>query len=269
VSGLEWAQFQGEGIIPHWLTERLKRWAYRSEFLATLSAPQYRYCLEVSELCAIADAIAATKGHQGRVVEMGVARGMTTVFLNTHLDAMGDSRTYLAIDTFAGFTAEDIDFEVTHRGKNRRAYGGFAYNDEKVFRRNMARLGFDRVEVLKLDVNFLKQEDLGTVSVAILDVDLYRPTLRALEVTYEVLEVGGYIFVDDVSEGTAYDGAGQAYLEFTERMGLRRTQIGGKCGMIHKEVLPTEPAISGLGAGPRPLSFPEPPDPGVKQKTER
>jgi hypothetical protein len=165
---------------------------------------------------------------------MGVARGMTTVFLNTHLDAIGDRRKYLAIDTFAGFTAEDIEFEVAHRGKTRDAYWGFAYNDEKVFRKNMARLGFDRVEVLKLDVNCLKKEDLGSVSVAILDVDLYRPTLHALEVTYEVLEDGGYIFVDDVSQGTAYDGAGQAYLEFTERIGLQRTQIGGKCGLIRK-----------------------------------
>jgi Macrocin-O-methyltransferase (TylF) len=223
-----------EGIIRRWLTERLKRWAYRSELLAELSGPSYRYCLEVSELCAIADAITATKGQAGRVVEMGVARGMTTAFLNTHLDALGDSRKYLAIDTFAGFTPEDIAFEVAHRGKNRDAYWGFTYNDEKVFRRNMARLGFDRVEVLRLDVNHLETEHLGRVSVAILDVDLYRPTLRALEVTYEVLEDGGYIFVDDVSPGTVYDGAGQAYLQFTERMGLERIQIGGKCGLIRK-----------------------------------
>jgi hypothetical protein len=264
-AGIHWRRFQG-GIIRRWLTERLKRWAYRSELLGELSAPRYRYCLEVSELCAIAEAISATGGHEGRVVEMGVARGMTTVFLNTHLDAIGDGRKYLAVDTFTGFTAEDIDFEVTHRGKNPRAYGGFAYNDEKVFRRNMARLGFDRVEVLKLDVNFLKKEDLGSVSVAILDVDLYRPTMRALEVTYEVLEVGGYIFVDDVSEGTVYDGAGQAYLEFTERMGLRQTRIGGKCGMIRKEVLPSETATPGLGEGSSSTILPRNVDSRLKQK---
>jgi O-methyltransferase len=173
----------------------------------------------------------------GQVVEMGVARGMTTVFLNTHLDALRDQRKYLAIDTFSGFTSEDVDFEVTHRGKIRRAYSGFKYNDEKVFRRNMSRLGFNRVEVLKLDVNRLRSEHLGQVSVAILDVDLYRPTSHALEVTYEALQEGGFIFVDDVSSGTVYDGAAQAYLEFTQRMGLPWIQIGDKCGVVRKQLV--------------------------------
>jgi predicted O-methyltransferase YrrM len=218
-----------------WLIEKLKRWAYRSELLADISAPSYRYCLQVSELCALAEAISATAGSEGRVVEIGVARGMTTVFLNTHLDALKDGRKYLAIDTFSGFTSDDVDFEVAHRGKSRRAYFGFTYNDDMVFRRNMARLGFNRVEVLKLDVNDLEKEHLGSVSVALLDVDLYRPTLHALEVTYEALEDGGYIFVDDVSAGGVYDGAGQAYFEFTERMSLPRTQVGDNCGVIRKQ----------------------------------
>lgn len=224
-----------ERAIRRRLIERLKRWAYRSELLAEISAPRYRYCLQVSELCAIAEAISATAGSEGRVVEMGVARGMTTVFLNTHLDALKDKRQYLAIDTFSGFTSEDVDFEVTHRGKDRRAYFGFTYNDETVFRRNMAKLGFDRVEVLKLDVNDLEKEHLERVSVALIDVDLYRPTLQALRVTYEALEDGGYIFVDDVYTGTVYDGAAQAYFEFTDGMGLPRTTVGDKCGVIRKQ----------------------------------
>jgi predicted O-methyltransferase YrrM len=223
------------GTLRRWLIERFKRWAYRSEPLAELSAPRYRYCLQVSELCALAQAISTTAGSEGRVVEIGVARGMTTVFLNTHLDALGDKRRYLAIDTFSGFTSEDIDFEVAQRGKSRGSYFGFTYNDDMVFRRNMARLGFDRVDVLKLDVNQLAQEHLGKVSVALLDVDLYRPTLHALQVTYEALEDGGYIFVDDVSIGTVYDGAAQAYFEFTESLGLPRTTVGDKCGVIRKQ----------------------------------
>jgi len=224
----------GEGSTRRWLTEQLKSWVYRSELLAEISAPSYRYCLQVSELCALADALSATAGSQGTVVEMGVARGMTTVFLNTHLDALKDTRKYLAIDTFSGFTPGDVDFEVAHRGKSRQAYFGFTYNDERVFRRNMSNLGFDRVEVLKLDVNQLDRSHLGSVSVALLDVDLYRPTLHALEITYEALEPGGYIFVDDVSTGTVYDGAAQAYFEFTARVGLPQTLIGDKCGVIRR-----------------------------------
>jgi predicted O-methyltransferase YrrM len=218
-----------------WLVERLKRWAYRSDLLAEIAAPHYRYGLQVGELCALAEAISATTGTEGRVVELGVARGMTTVFLNTHLDALQDRRRYLAIDTFSGFTADDVDFEVAHRGKRRRDLFGFTYNDESIFRRNMARLGFDRVDVLKLDANDLRKHHLGDVSVALLDVDLYRPTLHALQVTYDALEDGGYIFVHDVAPGSVYDGAGQAYAEFTARMGLPRTQVGPNCGLIRKQ----------------------------------
>jgi O-methyltransferase len=166
---------------------------------------------------------------------MGVARGMTTVFLNTHMDELRDNRKYLAIDTFSGFTSEDVDFEVANRGKSRTAYFGFQYNDESVFRRNMTRLGFDRVEVLKLDVNRLEPRHLGPVSVALIDVDLYRPSLHALQVTYEALEPGGYIFVDDVAAGSEYDGAAQAYFEFIEGQGLPRVIVGDKCGVIRKQ----------------------------------
>jgi hypothetical protein len=73
------------------------------------------------------------------------------------------------------------------------------------------------------------------VSVALLDVDLYRPTLRALEVTYDALENGGYIFVDDVVVSSIYDRAAQAYLEFTKRMDLPFTTVGDKCGVIRKQ----------------------------------
>jgi predicted O-methyltransferase YrrM len=221
--------------LKRWLIERLKSWTYRSELLGGLSAPDYEYGLQVSQLCAIAQAITETAGTEGRVVEIGVARGMTTVFLNKHLDELGDRRPYLAIDTFSGFTSRDVDYEVAHRGKRREAFYGFTYNDAAVFRRNMARLGFDRVEVLKLDVNELRHDHLGPVSVALLDVDLFRPTLHALAVTYEALQEGGYIFVDDVVDGNIYDGAGQAYVEFTQRMGLPTIKVGDKCGVLRKQ----------------------------------
>ena len=222
---------------PTWrrrLVEQLKTLVYRTPLLAELSAPRFRYGLQVSQLCAIANALSATAGSEGSVVEIGVARGMTTVFLNTYLDELKDRRRYLAIDTFSGFTPEDVEHEVAHRGKPRKAYFGFTYNDASVFRRNMAHLGFGRVEVLPLDVNRLRPEQLGAVSVALLDVDLYRPTLHALEVAYEMLEPGGYIFVDDVSAGNVYDGADQAFAEFTNRLGLPALRVGEKCGVIRK-----------------------------------
>lgn len=53
----------------------------------------------------------------------------------------------------------------------------------------------------------------------------------------DALEEGGYIFVHDVSAGGEYDGAGQAYHEFTARMDLPPTMVGDNCGLIRKQLV--------------------------------
>jgi hypothetical protein len=73
----------------------------------------------------------------GSIAEIGVARGQTTVFLNEHLQHSGDSRAYLCIDTFKGFTAGDIAYEGTRRGKRGIRYNEFGYNDAGIFAANI------------------------------------------------------------------------------------------------------------------------------------
>jgi hypothetical protein len=145
---------------------------------------------------------------------------MTSMFLNEHLSNSGDRRRYICVDTFSGFTKDHIAFEVSDRAKNESQFRGqFSINSAKVFKRNLSK--HDRTVVLQKDCGFLTREDLGAVSVALLDVDLYQPTSRALRVLYDSLQIGGEILVDDVSIGHRYDGAHAAYVRSAAARAIR------------------------------------------------
>lgn len=82
---------------------------------------RFDYMFRPRELCLLVSTLTRTHGLQGPILEIGCAAGHTTVFLNKHLDDLGDSRAYVCIDTFAGFTAQDIAVE-RDRGKDPSLY---------------------------------------------------------------------------------------------------------------------------------------------------
>lgn len=214
--------------------EIAKRIAYRSKALNWISRPTFGYNLKVAQIVALVDALDRTRHLGGSVIEIGVARGMTTVFLNRHMDETGDPRKYICVDTFSGFIPEDVAYEREQRGKEDPTLNGFAYNDARVFEDNMRALGLDRVVVIQKDCGALTLEELGPVSAALLDVDLYLPTKRAIGTIYDALIPGGILMVDDVAENTTYDGAAAAYYEFCAERGLKPHVIANKGGMLEK-----------------------------------
>lgn len=216
----------------HAMLQVAKRITYRNRLLHWLSRPRYEYNVEPAELAFLINVIDRTRHLDGKIAEIGVARGMTTVFLNEHLTSIGDPRPYLCVDTFSGFTDGDVAYEVSRRGKRASVYNGFTYLDREVFARDLA--PYERVVVMQQDCNLLTAADLGPVSVALLDVDLYQPTLHALGVLFEVLQPGGIILVDDVKPGSIYDGAHAAYEEFCRLRGLSQHIVGTKGGALFK-----------------------------------
>ncbi len=214
--------------------EFAKRIAFRSRLFAKLSRPRYPYNLKPGQLASLVDALDETRHLNGSVVEIGVGRGMTTVFLKRHMKETGDTRRFICVDTFTGFLPEDVAYEREHRGKDEPELGGFAYNDPAVFRRNMDDLGLDRIDVVQKDCGLLTKEELGPVSLALLDVDLYLPTKRSIGTIYDALQAGGIMMVDDVTEGTVYDGAAAAYFEFCKERGITPRVVANKGGMLSK-----------------------------------
>ena len=65
-----------------------------------------------------------------------------------------------------------------------------------------------------------------------IDVDLYIPVLHALEAIVPLMRAGGIVVVDDCVTGQFYDGALQAYTEFTSVRGLPSKIVHSKLGVI-------------------------------------
>jgi O-methyltransferase len=194
---------------------------------------KYDYMFSPSQLGFLVRCLDETESLGGSIVEVGCATGQTTVYLNRHLDEIASSRPYLCIDTFAGFTEDDIAHELHHRGKARDKLQGFRINRQEWFDRNLADNGVTRVTSYAADI---KQFDLAGVapkiSFCLLDVDLYQPVKVGLERVYPRMVPGGIIVVDDVAENRTFDGAHQAYVEFMRAQRLEPDMRLHKLGVV-------------------------------------
>jgi predicted O-methyltransferase YrrM len=213
------------------LKEKAKTLIFRH---TSLAAPTYRYNIEPIQLAYLIMEIERLKNVQGNIVEIGVARGLTTRFLAQHIknQKLDQSLKLYAVDTFESFTEADLAFEVSNRGKSLEALDAFKYNDYDVWKNNFTEFKF--VVPVQSDCSIVDYDKLGPIKVAFLDVDLYLPTQKTLPKLYSALVPGGVILVDDVLQGTDYDGAYQAYMEFCEAIGQAPEVIGNKCGVIRK-----------------------------------
>ena len=91
---------------------RAKDYICSTKIGAELLLPQYRFMFapsQLAELCRLTDEVINVPGS---FVEVGVYQGNTTIFLNEHLRHREQNRRYYCIDTFSGFTEEDIGSPV-------------------------------------------------------------------------------------------------------------------------------------------------------------
>ncbi len=213
--------------------ERMKRFV----FLHTrLGAPTYPYNVDPIQLATLVLELDRLRDTFGAVVEIGVARGMTTRFICEHLIRSGQSAQQVhAIDTFSSFTERDIQYEIGSRGKSEGELRAFAYNDFDVWKRNFQQYPF--VHAHQADCATFNYAQLDPIKLALLDVDLFLPTKHALQKIWPRLCDNGVIIVDDVRTDSNWDGAGQAYREFCEEHGVPPSMLGPRCGMLRKSSL--------------------------------
>jgi predicted O-methyltransferase YrrM len=141
--------------------------------------------------------LAKTEDVQGDVVEIGCAKGGTTVRIAKFLRETESSSRVIGIDTFEGFTESQFEHDAA-LGLGRHKRSSFSINDIAYARSYAAREGFPETEFVKSDVFELNLSDLtGKIRVALADVDLELPTKASLEKIYPLLEPGGFIVVDD------------------------------------------------------------------------
>jgi predicted O-methyltransferase YrrM len=209
----------------------LKEAAYRTGLHHFLFY-RYDYMFRPRQLSVLVSYLTRTHDLPGPIVEIGCAAGHTTVFLNKHLDDLADSRHYVCIDTFAGFTAEDIAVE-RDRGKDPGRYAHlFRSYRKEWFDKTMSNNQVTRVTSIQSDVNSFDFGPFEAISFCLVDVDLKRPVVRSLEQVLPRMAIGGVVVVDDCVPNAKFDGALTGYLEVVERYGLPVDIRDDKLGII-------------------------------------
>jgi predicted O-methyltransferase YrrM len=170
----------------------------------------------------------------GVAVEVGCNQGWTSLFLLEAMAERGIRRDYICIDTFEGFTKDDVSFEYAERGKPEGMYDEcFTVNDPEWLRGSLSRSGHQNVSVRKADATTFNYKSLGNIAFALIDVDLYRPVRKSLELILPNMAAGGVVVVDDCDPSDErWDGAHQAYLDFCREQKIEPRFLCNKLGLI-------------------------------------
>ena len=103
--------------------------------------------------------------------------------------------------------------------------------------RSLQLAGITDVELIEADAATFDYAALKPIALCLLDVDLYLPIAAALPQLYAQLSPGGMIVVDDCAEDERWDGALQAFDEFTRNNHLPRTIVFNKLGVVEKPLV--------------------------------
>jgi O-methyltransferase len=204
-----------------------------SRFFAKEMYTVYPYMFDPDQLIFIASSLVEQE-IPGCCLEVGCAAGATTAFVNRAMLQQGISRRYVAIDTFQGFPTDQSDFEINKRGKPAHIKESFTINNPAWVDRSLRLAKVSGVELITADAATFDYTTLGPIAWCLLDVDLYVPIAAALPGIYEALAPGGIIIVDDCQEDERWDGALQAFDEFTDARGFPRTIAHRKLSIIRK-----------------------------------
>ncbi len=220
--------------MPASLRESLRGATYTAALrtpLAKWLLPAYRYQYAPADLCVMVAALDQTEPLEGSILEVGCFQGATTVFLAEHLRARGSEKRYYALDTFSGFTDDDVAGERA-RGRT-AAYTNFRRNSIATFRRTMALNRITRVTAIEADAKSFDYASLAPFSFCLVDVDLYEPVRATLEAVHDLMTPGGVIVVDDCDrDSTLWRGAYEAYTEFVDARGLPVDIRSNMLGMV-------------------------------------
>lgn len=136
----------------------------------------------------------------GDLIETGVWRGGSSIFMRAILAAHGDpTRVVWLADSFRGLPPPNAEKYPADAGKDLYKHAALAVSVDEV-RRNFERYGLldERVRFLVgWFSDTLPTAPIDRLAVVRLDGDLYESTMDAISALYPKLSVGGYLIVDD------------------------------------------------------------------------
>ncbi len=147
-----------------------------------------QYCMET----VIQDAIL------GDVIETGVWRGGSVIFMRAVLKAYNEKRTVWVADSFAGLPTSDAQYPIDSE------FDDMAMEPLAITRATVED-NFRTYGLLDDQVQFLEgwfkdtlpSAPIDSLSVLRLDGDMYESTIQALEALYDKVSPGGFVIVDD------------------------------------------------------------------------
>ncbi len=212
----------------------LKQIVFQIPFVGDLFDYRYEYMFSPAQLAFLCEQITNVADIPGPILEVGCATGRTTVFLNRHIGTLGLSVNYYAIDTFSGFTKDDLDSEHA-LGRDYWYAPVFRGNSKSRFDRTMRRNRITRITSFQADASTFDYAKLSRrYRMVLIDVDLYRPVLSTLNAVYKHVSPGGVIVVDDCVPSGLWEGSYQALMEFTKKRGIEPVIMHDKLGVIVK-----------------------------------
>jgi hypothetical protein len=157
-------------------------------------------------------------GVEGDLMETGVWRGGSTIFMRGLLQAFGNtSKKVWVVDSFQGLPEPTVEQD---EGLDFFLDPILSVSKETV-EENFRRYGLldDRVIFLKgWFEDTLPYADVESLSVLRLDGDLYKPTMDVLESMYDRVSIGGYVIIDDYG---AIKACRDAVQDFRRRRNIR------------------------------------------------
>ena len=163
-------------------------------------------------------------GVPGDLVETGIWRGGTVIFMRALLRVLGeDARSVWGFDSFEGLPRPDPARFPADEGDRLWSYSLDVSIDE--VRENLRRYNMldDRVHLVKgWFRDTIPTAEVGTIAVLRLDGDMYESTIQVLDGLYGRVAPGGYVIIDDYRAMPRCD---QAVHDFRRNNGVRDTLV--------------------------------------------
>lgn len=170
----------------------------------------------------------------GNILECGVAGG-SFLFSMAHFSSIYEPHHYtrkiIGFDTFEGFTtpsSQDLSSGAKHMIEGGLCYDSYEYLSEaiKIYDQNRMIGNLPKVSLHKGDIcdtlpKYLSEHPSATISLLHLDLDLYSPTKKVLELTIDRMPKGSIIVFDEINNDD-YPGETIAVME---QLGLRNINL--------------------------------------------
>ena len=131
---------------------------------------------------------------KGDIIELGIHKGNTSLLIKKILDIFRIKKKLYLLDHFKGlthFNKKDTKFSKKFRGKY--------FGEKKQVQSFINFFNFKKIKIINKDATTLRPGFFKNkkFSLAYFDMDLYQPTLSALNAIEKNISVGGFIVFDE------------------------------------------------------------------------